>query len=99
MFYQLNSKKSTHFSYSKYYNALIHVCLCAGCACYHDNSWTVNLIQCSGRGHLDVPPLIPMDATTVHLDGNTMEAGLLNPGFIGRRRVTSLFLNARDGNF
>ena len=34
------------------------------------------------RGHLDVPPLIPMDATTVYLDGNNMSE-LVNPGFIG----------------
>ena len=37
------------------------------------------MIQCSGRGHLDVPPLIPMDATTIYLDGNNMSS-LLNPG-------------------
>ena len=39
-----------------------------------------------------MPPLIPMDATTVHLDGNNMSE-LINPGFIGRRRITTVFLN------
>merc|ERR1711994_988800 len=63
-----------------------------GCACYHDNNWSNNIIQCSNRGHLDVPPLIPMDATTVYLDGNNMSE-LVNPGFIGRRRITEVFLN------
>ncbi len=33
-----------------------------------------------------------MDATTVHLDGNNMSE-LINPGFIGRRRITTVFLN------
>ena len=63
-----------------------------GCSCYHDNSWTNNVIQCSGRGHMDVPPLIPMDATAVYLDGNNMTE-LANPGFIGRRRVRAVYLN------
>ena len=63
-----------------------------GCSCYHDNSWTNNVIQCSNRGHMDVPPLIPMDATAVYLDGNNMTE-LSNPGFIGRRRVRSVYLN------
>ena len=34
-----------------------------------------------------------MDATEVHLDGNNMTE-LANPGFIGRRRVTTVYLNA-----
>jgi hypothetical protein len=63
-----------------------------GCTCYHDNTWTNNIIQCSGREHVDVPPLIPMDATTVYLDGNNMTE-LVNPGFIGRRRVHTVYLN------
>ena len=50
------------------------------------------MIQCSGRGHMDVPPLIPMDATAVYLDGNNMTE-LANPGFIGRRRVRAVYLN------
>jgi len=63
-----------------------------GCACYHDNLWSNNIIQCSLRGHQDVPALIPMDATTVYLDGNNMTE-LVNPGFIGRRRISSVYLN------
>ena len=63
-----------------------------GCDCYHDSQWSVNSVQCSGRGHGDVPALIPMDATLVRLDGNNMTE-LLNPGFIGRRRVRSVYLN------
>ena len=64
-----------------------------GCSCFHDSQWTVNTIQCSGRGHTDVPALIPMDATEVFLDGNNMTE-LVNPGFIGRRRIRSVFLNS-----
>jgi len=64
-----------------------------GCSCSHDSSWSINIIRCSARGHLDIPPLIPMDATTVYLDGNNMST-LDNPGFVGRRMITSLFLNS-----
>jgi Leucine-rich repeat (LRR) protein len=63
-----------------------------GCSCYHDNSWTNNVIQCSAGDFNDVPPLIPMDATTVYLDGNNMTE-LVNPGFIGRKRVHTIYLN------
>jgi hypothetical protein len=63
-----------------------------GCSCYHDNTWTNNIIQCSAGGFTDVPPLIPMDATTVYLDGNNM-TDLVNPGFIGRKRVHTVYLN------
>lgn len=64
-----------------------------GCSCYHDASWSINIIHCSARGHLDVPPLIPMDATTVFLDGNNMTQ-LDNPGFVGRKMINTLFLNS-----
>merc|ERR1719471_1426483 len=64
-----------------------------GCSCFHDSSWSVNTIVCSNRGHNDVPALIPMDATKVFLDGNNMTE-LVNPGFIGRRRIRSVFLNS-----
>jgi len=40
-----------------------------------------------------VPPLIPMDATTVYLDGNNMTY-LNTPGFVGRKMINSLFLNS-----
>ena len=62
------------------------------CSCFHSSTWSVNTVRCSSRGHSDVPALIPMDATQVRLDGNNMTE-LLNPGFIGRRRIRSLFLN------
>ena len=64
-----------------------------GCSCFHDSTWSANVIQCSHRGHYDVPPLIPMDATSIYLDGNHFNGTLESQAFIGRKRVTSLFLN------
>jgi len=64
-----------------------------GCSCFHDSAWKHNVIQCSSRDHAEVPPLIPMDATTIYLDGNNF-ANFTSRAFIGRRRVSSLFLNS-----
>ena len=56
-------------------------------------SWTVNLVRCSGRGLTAVPRQIPVDATAVHLDTNSL--GLLGPEcFLGRSKLTRLFLNS-----
>ena len=58
-----------------------------GCSCFHDSTWSSNVIQCSNRGHTDIPPLIPMDATGIYLDGNNFTGILESQAFIGRKRV------------
>ena len=63
-----------------------------GCSCYHDATWSSNIIQCSARAHKTVPPLIPMDATSVFLDGNMM-TNLTGQIFLGRSRMRNLYLN------
>ena len=65
-----------------------------GCSCFHDSTWSSNVIQCSNRGHTDIPPLIPMDATGIYLDGNNFTGILESQAFIGRKRVKSMFLNS-----
>lgn len=65
-----------------------------GCSCFHDSTWSANVIQCSMRKHAVIPPLIPMDATSIYLDGNNFTGTLESQAFIGRKRVRSLFLNA-----
>ncbi|EDV97732.1 GH14531 [Drosophila grimshawi] len=64
------------------------------CACYHDQSWTSNVVDCS-RASYDrslLPSHIPMDATQLYLDGNTF-AELQSHAFIGRKRLKVLHLN------
>ena len=63
-----------------------------GCSCFHDSTWASNIIQCSARGHAEVPALIPMDATSVFLDGNGLR-NLSGQIFLGRSRMKSLYLN------
>lgn len=63
-----------------------------GCSCFHDSTWSSNIIQCSARGHSEVPALIPMDATSVFLDGNSMR-DLSGQIFLGRSRMKNLYLN------
>ena len=65
-----------------------------GCSCFHDSTWSANVIQCSRRGHSEIPALIPMDATSILLDGNNFTGLLESQAFIGRKRVSSLYLNA-----
>jgi len=63
-----------------------------GCSCFHDSTWSSNIIQCSARGHSEVPALIPMDATSVFLDGNSMR-DLSGQIFLGRSRMKNLYMN------
>ena len=67
-----------------------------GCDCYHDQTWSNNIIACGKRGHQSVPKFIPMDATSVYLDGNDLSGtNVLNDDlFIGRKQLNSLYLNS-----
>nr|XP_053653401.1 toll-like receptor 6 [Cherax quadricarinatus] len=62
------------------------------CSCFHDDTWSMNLVDCSG-GSLDrLPDRVPMDATVVLLDGNNLQV-LHAHHFIGRHSIQQLFLN------
>ena len=63
-----------------------------GCSCFHDNSWTKNIIQCSSGEFSSLPDNIPMDATEIFLDGNKLDI-LRSHTFIGRKNLKSLHLN------
>ncbi|XP_057335576.1 toll-like receptor Tollo [Microplitis mediator] len=62
------------------------------CSCYHDHSWSSNVVDCSNGGYKMVPERIPMDATEIYLDGNNL-GDLGSHVFIGKRRLEVLFLN------
>ena len=62
------------------------------CSCYHDHSWSSNVVDCTNGGYRFVPDRIPMDATEIYLDGNEL-GDLGNHVFIGKRRLEVLYLN------
>jgi len=63
------------------------------CTCYHDETWSSNVVNCASSGHNIIPPRLPMDSTQVYLDGNNIGHGLKSHIFIGRKNVKVLFLN------
>lgn len=63
------------------------------CTCYHDLSWSANVVDCSRSGYVDnLPDRIPMDSTQLYLDGNSIKM-IGSHSFIGRKKLQVLFLN------
>lgn len=103
-FIPLMEAKSSQFlcSYNTHCFALCHCCdfdacdcemTCPiNCSCYHDESWSANVVDCSNSGYDKIPGRVPMDATEVYLDGN--DFGELNShSFIGRKNLEILYAN------
>lgn len=66
------------------------------CTCYHDQSWTSNVVDCSRASYsVRLPDQIPMDATQIYLDGNEFSE-INSHAFIGRRKLKVLFLNSSN---
>jgi Leucine-rich repeat (LRR) protein len=65
----------------------------SNCTCYHDDTWTANVVSCANTGHTDIPARLPMDSTQVYLDGNNIPT-LKSHIFIGRKNLRILFLNS-----
>lgn len=62
------------------------------CTCYHDNSWSKNIVQCTSANFRELPDQLPMDATEIFLDGNNL-TDLKSHTFIGRKNLKTLYLN------
>ncbi|CAG0886331.1 unnamed protein product [Darwinula stevensoni] len=62
------------------------------CTCYHDQSWSANIVDCSSSGYRTIPDRIPMDATEVYMDGS-LKLDLSSHAFIGRKNMQVLYLN------
>lgn len=62
------------------------------CTCFHDDSWTANIVDCSTSQQQSIPKRIPMDASEVYLDGNELFT-LSSHSFIGRKNLRVLYLN------
>lgn len=66
----------------------------SNCTCFHSASSTSNVVDCSGAGYANrVPDKIPMNATVLYLDGNTIRT-LNTHAFLGRKVLKVLYLNS-----
>ncbi|CAB3226689.1 unnamed protein product [Arctia plantaginis] len=92
--------------YESHCHALCHCCdfdacdcemTCPNnCTCYHDPSWSANVVDCAISGYINMlPEKIPMEATQLYLDGNEIKE-LPSHAFIGRRKLKILYLNASN---
>ncbi|KAF9823254.1 hypothetical protein SFRURICE_000147 [Spodoptera frugiperda] len=92
--------------YESHCHALCHCCdfdacdcemTCPNnCTCYHDPSWSANVVDCANSAYVNMlPEKIPMEATELYLDGNDIKV-LPSHAFIGRKKLKILFLNASN---
>ncbi|XP_037080570.1 toll-like receptor 6 [Pollicipes pollicipes] len=68
------------------------------CRCFHDQSWSSNIIDCSNNDFEEIPSRLPMDATEVYLDGNVFR-NLSGLTFLGRKNLKVLYLNGSKIEF
>lgn len=62
------------------------------CSCYHDNTWNQNIVDCANANFRTLPPRIPIDVTTLFIDGNNL-THLSHHQFAGKNRLEVLYLN------
>lgn len=62
------------------------------CTCFHDQSWSTNVVECSLAGYTEIPTNIPMDTTELYIDGNNF-GELSEHSFIGRKNLKVLYAN------
>lgn len=63
------------------------------CSCFHDQSWSTNVVECSSAGYVELPKFqIPMDTTELYIDGNNF-GELSEHSFIGRKNLKVLYAN------
>lgn len=67
------------------------------CTCFHDQSWSTNIVDCSATGSSVLPAAIPMDTTELYLDGNNFSE-LSGHTFIGRKNLKILYANSSNIN-
>lgn len=67
------------------------------CSCYHDHTWSSNIVDCGNADYTEIPSKIPMDATAIYLDGNNLE-DMASHQFIGKKKLEILYLNNSNIN-
>uniref|UniRef100_A0A1I8PD85 TIR domain-containing protein n=1 Tax=Stomoxys calcitrans TaxID=35570 RepID=A0A1I8PD85_STOCA len=62
------------------------------CTCFHDQTWSTNIVECSGAGYSAMPRKVPMDTTELYIDGNNF-VELASHSFLGRKNLAVLYVN------
>lgn len=62
------------------------------CTCFHDQTWSTNIVECSGAGYSSMPRRVPMDTTELYIDGNNF-VELAGHSFLGRKNLAVLYAN------
>ncbi|XP_028893963.2 toll-like receptor 6 [Zeugodacus cucurbitae] len=62
------------------------------CTCFHDQTWSTNIVECSGAGYSQMPRKVPMDTTELYIDGNNF-VELAGHTFLGRKNLAVLYVN------
>ncbi|XP_017487072.1 PREDICTED: toll-like receptor 6 [Rhagoletis zephyria] len=68
------------------------------CTCFHDQTWSTNIVECSGAGYSQMPRKVPMDTTELYIDGNNF-VELAGHTFLGRKNLAVLFVNNSNVQF
>lgn len=62
------------------------------CTCFHDQTWSTNIVECSGAAYTEMPRKVPMDTTELYIDGNNF-LELASHSFLGRKNLAVLYVN------
>ncbi|KAH8371302.1 hypothetical protein KR093_006833, partial [Drosophila rubida] len=65
------------------------------CTCFHDQTWSTNIVECSGAGYTQMPRRVPMDTTELYIDGNNF-VELAGHSFLGRKNLAVLYANGSN---
>ncbi|XP_055906623.1 toll-like receptor 6 [Eupeodes corollae] len=64
----------------------------SNCTCFHDQTWSTNIVECSGAGYTEMPKKVPMDTTELYIDGSHFPE-LAPHTFVGRKNLIVLYVN------
>uniref|UniRef100_A0A1I8PJR2 TIR domain-containing protein n=1 Tax=Stomoxys calcitrans TaxID=35570 RepID=A0A1I8PJR2_STOCA len=65
------------------------------CTCFHDATWSTNIVDCGKQNRISLPLRIPLDVTDLYLDGNNLPV-IDAQVFAGKRNLRALYLNSSN---
>lgn len=65
------------------------------CTCFHDATWSTNIVDCGKQNRINLPVRIPQEVTDLYMDGNNFPV-LDNQIFLSKRNLRTLYLNSSN---